>query len=846
MGGTGAKVQPVPRAALACLAAALIAAAPVASAAPVATERVDLDGDGTADTIEVPDSGAAIIRFGGGGGERLIPFTQLTGATRARIQVDGKRVLVVAEGRGGTGEAVLVAVTRRRVDVLERVALFVDDPDTDMRVDAALVGGELYRFRRRPDIRRCGDGQPAWLDTEKLGRRGRFAPAAPPLALPPNTPVLAAHTGRPARVAENRFLLFTPRSATSMAGYSADLIGAPVAINDNRLSTAWIEGRPGPGVGELVTFSLQFGSARAAAMRIVQSRDTALNRPKKLAVLFAETAVVVELADRPGVTQWVELPQAVASNCATAVILDVYPGSDRRADRTAIAELAIASDLAFVPGGVAAALARAAGGTGASARTAERLLLQFPSAQKAIEKAIEAGAIEGLGLLRLRRVLARRGIAPEQIAAGLAMREAGEPDREIFTRALITIGAPAVEPAAKVALKSPAARDAALAALTRISGPEALAALIKLAGVGDRPTRRASALALGDRPPAELPRVIAAAGAAPTARAEADLWRAVGRMARHSKSAQQRGAAADALAGALSKATDYELRYRVLASLGALSLESAARAVVAELGRLRGSQPQTVALRRVAAGALGRSTAPVASTALIELTGDADPGVRERALKGLADRGGLAASDSAVIARLETDPWPQLRRTAAGALTTRCTRAPARAALTRAAISEDDIGVGQAVLSALVDCLGKEASKSLLAVAISGKRPTPLRSHAILQMARIGGREVSDQLLALFDRFVGEAFSSARSLRLAQTTAAALCVTRDRRAVKPLMRAAKESAFPELQGSAARALGCFCAPESSTLLKDLARSAQVAVSIPARAAIRGCRKKRRR
>jgi HEAT repeat protein len=114
----------------------------------------------------------------------------------------------------------------------------------------------------------------------------------------------------------------------------------------------------------------------------------------------------------------------------------------------------------------------------------------------------------------------------------------------------------------------------------------------------------------------------------------------------------------------------------------------------------------------------------------------------------------------------------------------------------------------------------------------------------VLQLARVGGREVSDQLIALFDRFVGEAFSSSKSLRLAQTTAAALCQTKDRRAVKPLMRAARETAFPELQGAAARALGCFCAPESVALLEDLAGSAQVAVSIPARGAIRGCRKRR--
>jgi HEAT repeat protein len=827
-------------------AALLIAGSTTAAAEPLASKRADLDGDGAAETIEVPRTGAAVIRFGRGG-EQLIPFTQLTGAARARIDVDGDRLLVVAESRRGPGEAIYARVKRGQLDVIERVALYVDDDDTDMRVDAALVGGQLYRYRRRSDIRRCGDGEPAWLETEKLDRRSRFVPAAPPIAIPKDAPVIAAVAGRPAGLVENRLLLFDPVAATSMAGYGADLIGRPVAINDHDLGTAWIEGRDGSGEGELVTFQRRFGSASAAAMRIVQSRDTALNRPKKLAVLFEGSAVIVELADRPGETQWVTLRSKVKTACATAVLLEVYPGSDRRADRTAIAELAIASELAFTPGGVAAALARAAASTGPESREAERLLRKFPTAAAAITRVIERGEISGTGLLRLRRVLAEQRIVPEQVAAGLEMGEAGDADRALFAEALVAIGPTAVEPTAKVVLKSATGREAALAALTRIRAPEALAALINLAGVGDRDTRRASALALGDRPPAELDQLVAAAQSAPTARAEADLWRAVGRMTRHHDQPQKRAAAAQALALALDKASNYELRYRLLGSLGALSVDSAARAVAVALARLAGSQqPRAIALRRVAAGALGLSRTAPATAALIELTGDPDPGVRERALKGLADRGDVAASDRAVIGRLETDPWPQLRRTAAGALSTRCARQPARAALTRAAASENDVGAGQAVLSALVGCLGEEATKSLLAVAVSGKRPTRLRSHAVLQMARIGGAEITGVLIELFDRFVGEAFSSSKSLALAQTTAAALCQTKDRRAVAPLVRAARQSAFPELQGAAARALGCFCAPETYPLLRDLARSAQVAVSIPARGAIRGCRKKRRR
>lgn len=840
MGTVGAKVQQVRSLGLAGL--LVVAAAPPAVAAPIASRRADLDGDGAADTIAVKSTGGAVIHFVGGT-DKLIPFTQLTEARSARITVDGDRVLIVARGRGGTGEAVLVRIRRRRADVVERVALFEEDPDSEMQVDAALVGGQLYRFRRRPDVRGC-DGEPGWLETERLDRRGRFVAAEPPLVIPKGALELRAGP-RPDGLESTRLPLFRPIATTSEAGYTADLHGAPVALNDNRKSTAWVEGRPGPGRGERVMFQNQFASASAAAIRVVQSSDLDLNRPRTLIARLGDQTAVIELADKPGAAQWVRLPKAIATSCVSFAIGDVYPGRDRRADRTAIAELAVATELAFQPGGVAAALARAVAAAGDTSRAAEKLLLNLPGAGAAITRVIDEGA-EGLGLLRLRRVLARERIVPEQIAAGLEMAAAVDADRALFAEALVAIGAPSVAALAKVAQKAPAARDVALDALTRIPGPEARDALIRLAGVGDRLARRASARALGARPAAELAAIVAAAEQAGTDRAEADLWRAAGYMARRTADAGERAAAAEAMARALGGAKSYELRYRLLAALGALDNDGAAAAVLGALGDLKSAQARAVALRRVAVGALSKSAAPAAVAALSDFTRDPDPGVRERALNGLAERGDHAASDAAVIARLESDAWPQLRRTAAGVLSNRCARQAPRAALARAAARENDVAAGQAVLSSLVTCLGPGAAPSLLAVALSGKRPTRLRSHAIFQLARAGGPEAAAKLIELLDRFVSESFSSAKSLRLAQSTAAALCRTKDRRAVAPLMRAARQSAFPELQGAAARALGCFCAPESAALLKDLSRSAQVAVSVPARAAVNQCKREPKR
>ena len=823
------------------LALSVLGAALPVSAAPVAHKRVDLDGDGKVDTIEVKPAGGAVIRFGSGA-ERLIPLTQLTEVRRARITVDGAQVLISVEGKR-SGEAILVRIRRGQADVVERVAMFEVDADSQMWVDAALVGGELYRFRRRPEIRAC-DGEPAWLETEKLDRRGRFVDAAPPLAIDARTPRLTAGP-RPAGLAAKRFLLYRPVSATSSVSYSADLVGAPVALNDSRKSTSWVEGRPGPGRGERVAYQRHFETAKVAAIRVVQPPDRDFNRPRTLLAELGSSRVVIELADQPGAAQWVKLPAPADAACVSFAIVDVYPGRDRRADRTAIAEIAVATELAFAPGGIESALARAIARGDSSSREAELRLLEYPDAGAAISKVI-AGGVDGVGLLRLRRVLARQRIVPAEIAAGLEMREAADPDRAIFAAALVEIGAPAVDALAKVALRAPRARDIALDALTRIAAPEARAALIGLAGKGDRLTRRASALALGARPPAELPAIVAAAEKAGTGRAEADLWRAVGTMARRQQNPELREQAAAAMARAVAEAADYELRYRLLGALGAIDSDGATSAVLRTLEDLRSAQPQAVALRRVAVGALARSPTPAAIAAMAGFAADPDPGVRELALSGLADRGDHAASDAALIDRLESDPWPQLRRTAAGALGNRCARAAPRAALTRAAAREDNLGAGQTVLSSLVSCLGPRAAPSLLAVALSGKRPTRLRSHAIMQLARLGSAEANAKVIELFERFVDESFASARSLHLAQSTAAALCQSGDKRAIAPLLRAARQSAFPELQGAAARALGCFCAPESFPILQDLARSAQVAVSVPARSALRSCRRKRRK
>jgi HEAT repeat protein len=404
------------------------------------------------------------------------------------------------------------------------------------------------------------------------------------------------------------------------------------------------------------------------------------------------------------------------------------------------------------------------------------------------------------------------------------------------------MGARAVPDLVAAAREQPLARTVALAALVEIDGPEALAGLIELAGHGDRALRRAVDLTLGKRPPAELGALLQAAAAASDAKTQADLYRAAGLLARRGSPAQ-RETAARALAEALGSAADYERRYRLLVAAGGLADPIAIAAVAAALRSLAGSEdPRQVALRRVATSALGENEHPDATPLLVEATRDPDPGVRSRAISALGERD-AAAGDTELVANLEGDRWPRVRRAAAGALGTRCARPEPRASLIRAATRENDVAVGQVVLSSLVTCAGAEATDSLLAVALGGQRPTKLRIHAVLQIARIGGEPRATRMLELFDRFVQDSWSSEASLALAQAAAAGLARLGDRRAVKPLMRAARESSFPEIQAAAARALGSFCAPGTAKLLRQLASSPQIAVSIAAKSSLRQCKQR---
>ncbi len=286
----------------------------------------------------------------------------------------------------------------------------------------------------------------------------------------------------------------------------------------------------------------------------------------------------------------------------------------------------------------------------------------------------------------------------------------------------------------------------------------------------------------------------------------------------------------------------YELRYRLVAGLGATGGGAELRGLVAWLGRA-GDGAHARALRRVAANALGVNDAADARQALAALAGDRDAGTRLAAVRALAEAGDDDAADRAIATILAGDAWPELRRAAASALGVRCQRQAPRDALDAALERDADLAVRVDALTALVTCKADGIAARLLRLADDGKREPDLRDRAIALYGQLGPPGATAALLDRLDRWRGQAFSDESALRLAVRATTALGVLGDGKAASALLSAARDGAFPELQAAAATALGALgpaCPGDAIPLLRSLAQSEQRSVSIAARGAMKRC------
>jgi HEAT repeat protein len=292
----------------------------------------------------------------------------------------------------------------------------------------------------------------------------------------------------------------------------------------------------------------------------------------------------------------------------------------------------------------------------------------------------------------------------------------------------------------------------------------------------------------------------------------------------------------------LASASGYELVGRLLGAAGPLADPALLDALAAALARLPAIEPESKALHRIAAVALADSPLPAARGLLVELLAAADPGVRRAAADALGRRDDAdAASDQALITRLREDTWPRIRHLAAAALATRCGAAEAPAqALTAAITSDASVDVRRGALTALVTCRASGVGALLLQTADSAKQPTPVRQRAITLVAVLGDRGLAPALIDLFGKLRGRAWSDAESLRLAAAAAVTLGRLGDPAAVPPLLAAARDPAFPELQAAAITGLAEMCPRQALSVFEQAQGSVQRGVSIAARSASRRC------
>ena len=859
-------------------------ALPVSLAAPVAcllagaaaAETVDVDGDGKPDTVRIESTGALVVERAGGGGA-FVPFG-LTG-TLGKTQLSfgapgggkGRPYIVAVAQIGRAWEGVALRWEKGALKELWRgpVGPAGDDGEYEVWIEARPAG--LVRWQRRADLDRC-DGTPAELFREAWDDgAARWKPARPSVRFPDVTATVKAVPGASLGAGWYR-----ATGATTAAGaVDAGELVAPRVLEDGNPRTAWKEDRGGDGTGEMFTFRTTMKGGKAAALRFVAAPGG--NRVRALTVIGkgATYEVVLPDAAEPVVATF---PSPI-DGCVTVAISAV----DRKGagNVTAIAELGIIADVELAPGGAEALLAAQVAKGGIAGESAARALAGrgAPAVQaltEALDKADGASRprlLAALGKLRHPAVI-------EPVAKALATGELPEGDRKAAAELLASLGPEGERALARVvadpklaypSMKSDEPSRLAAAQVLARTQPRAL---LEVAGEGSRELRAAIVdLVAGAGVPALLAWQRgddrAPDAEPPGAAARADVWRATARAASaDGVTAEARAAAAQAMLAALdataSLARDeaYELRYRLVAGLGAIGGGAELRGLVAWLGRA-GDGAHARALRRVAANALGVNGSADARLALADLAGDKDAGTRLAAVRALAEtrddddgappspHGAVTADetaardagDRAIATIVGGDAWPELRRAAASALGVRCQRKGPRDALETALERDRDLAVRIDALTALVTCKADGIAARLLRIADDGKREPDLRDRAVALYGQLGPPGATAVLLERLDRWRGQAFSDESALRLAVRAVTALGVLGDARAASALLSAARDGAFPELQAAAATALGALgpaCPKDALPLLRQLAQSEQRGVSIAARGAMKTC------
>jgi len=810
-----------------------------AHAAPIGKASLDVDGDGKPNDLELDADGSLRVD----GTKRATLDVRAANASFEAAKTSSGLWLVVEAGE----KAFVVNARTWQLAATTQLGGVGLDREYSIDVDATPEG--IFRYQKRHDVKRC-DGKPAYLFAERLDAKG---PATPPLGIPANAPVLTAKPD-PTAVAP---IIYQARATSHQAGATdAGGLAIPSELDDGNPATVWREDLPSSGEGQFFTFTPRVESARAQAIRIVPGNPSSsatmrqYNRPKAIAIVTAREAWRVELQDagtQPlGTAYVIDLPQPV-TGCVTVILESVH---GRPQGTTAIAELQIFAEGERNGGGEALLARVVAEGKGGDVAAAAALSKRGAAAATALDaeltKTTDAGARR-----RLVGALAKINDPAATPALVRAASSGWVRDKDLLD-VIAALGASGQAQALKeLAAKGGTPVEIRVAAAAQIkptgSGYDAL---VDLAGKGPREVRRAVLERLALAPAAQLAQT---AGSQTDAAAAGDIWRALTRRAR--SHGDERASAVTAMTAALASATDYERRYRLIDGIAAYGDAPALRVLERVLVALP-TAPQSSALRQVAVRSIASSPRAEATTIVIALARDADPGVRLAALAALASAetdvagtwhaaDGPDAIDRVIINGLTVDTWPEVRRRAAMALGARCQRPGPARALADAIAKDPAIDVRTDALTALVQCKASGIRELLVKTWSDGKAPIELRERAVSLAVMLEDPALGPPLVVAFNNWRGEALSSAASLRLAQQAAVALGQLfalgqlDATGSVQALMAALDDSAFPEIVSQAALGLGALgkkCPAAAKTKLLAIARSNQQAASAARHAA----------
>ncbi|MDB4953446.1 MAG: lyase domain protein repeat-containing protein [Myxococcales bacterium] len=823
--------------------ALLVLSTGIAEAAPVATLAADLDGDGVADRADLDPSGALRIEGKAAGSVKIegsLVHASMTGAS-----VGGTPTIAVAT----SNEAIIVERDAHGWQVVARAPIGGVGLDQDYGFAVEATPDGVYRYQTRAGYHRC-DGKPAYLFAEKLdGSRFRRV-ARIPTNMPANAPVIAAHrdaSGAPTP------MLYQARTASLQVGVAdAGGLGIPKELDDGRADTMWREELvKSDGEGQFFTYEPRSTMVEATQIRIVAGDPQKSNRPRRLGVVAAHGAWHVELPDAatdPAGTAYIaDLPAPIAG-CISIVLESTYGAPT---GTTAIGELEVFARDERTGGGEAL-LAHLIAEDKTAAQSVGAELARHPAAAATAIDGELAKTVDLDARGRLVHALLQiHDPAAGPILGRIAMQDLiGERDLLDVIEALGALGE--VQQLHDLALKTElpiATRIAAVHAIKTANEPQR-ALLVDLAGSGSRELRHAVIEVLSGVP---VPALAQAAHAQSTPSAAGDLWRAVTRRARTVP--DERAAALAAITAALSTATDYEHRYRLVDGIAAIGDAHALQTLAAMLHGMAPSA-ETSAYKQVAAGAIALSPRPEALDLVVTLARDPDPGVRLAALAAIAGaEAGTAGPwhapdgpdgiDRVIMTLLATDTWPEVRRRSAQTLGTRCERIGPARGLADAVERDHDVGVRGDALTALVQCHAAGIAELLARTWDDSKAPIELRQRAVDLSVALGDRGLATKLVGKFTGWRGASMTSTEALALVQNAAYAIGRLAPAGAADALLDALDDSAFPEIVGAAATSLGLLgpsCPAAAKSKLKVLRASEENQIAVAAKRAYAQCGK----